>query len=336
MARTAGDRSSPRKAALPALSVGFILAPRFTLCAFASFVDVLRLAADEGDRSRPILCAWSVLSRDLAPIASSCGISIRPQESLGDPRRFDYIVVVGGLIEPDVVLHPDYARFIQKAANLGISLIGICTGSFALYAAGVMNGYRCCVSWFHHDDFIERFDGMEPVANQIFVVDRDRLTCAGGVSSAHLAAHLVDRHIGADRAQKSLNIMMIDTALDGEVAQPHLDDHGRPNDPLLRKALLLMRQHMQAPLSAKDLAVALKIGRRQLERRFQTLLGMGPAAACRALRLNHARTLLERGRRSVAQIAIDCGFSDASHFARHFRRAFQTTPSLLRTQSAGQ
>ena len=66
------------------LNVGFILARRFTLCALANFVDVLRLAADEGDRSRPILCAWKVLSPTMEPIASSCGIVVQPEERLGD------------------------------------------------------------------------------------------------------------------------------------------------------------------------------------------------------------------------------------------------------------
>ena len=61
--------SPPRKR----LRVGFILADRFTLSAFANFVDVLRLAADEADKSRPILCDWAVLSGDMAPIRSSCG-----------------------------------------------------------------------------------------------------------------------------------------------------------------------------------------------------------------------------------------------------------------------
>src|SRR5688572_32753242 len=82
-----------------ALSVGFILAKRFTLCAFANFIDVLRLAADEGDRSRPIMCEWSVLSDTMDPVPSSCGFTIQPSERLGDPTKFDYIVVVGGLLE---------------------------------------------------------------------------------------------------------------------------------------------------------------------------------------------------------------------------------------------
>ena len=89
----------PRRDSAPRLSIGFILAHRFTLCAFGNFVDVLRLAADEGDRSRPILCDWTVLSDTMNPVVSSCGVPVQPTERLGDPTKFNYIVVVGGLID---------------------------------------------------------------------------------------------------------------------------------------------------------------------------------------------------------------------------------------------
>lgn len=70
----------------PRLSVGFILARRFTLCAFANFVDVLRLAADEGDRSRPICAGWTVLSDTMSPVASSCGVLVQPTNGSAIPR----------------------------------------------------------------------------------------------------------------------------------------------------------------------------------------------------------------------------------------------------------
>ena len=81
------------------LSVGFILARNFTLSAFASFVDVLRLSADDGDSSRQILCSWNVLSSDRSQIRSSCGVPLQPDAKMGDPRDYDYIVVVGGLLD---------------------------------------------------------------------------------------------------------------------------------------------------------------------------------------------------------------------------------------------
>src|SRR5690242_877628 len=83
------------------LSVAFMLRPQFTLLPFAAFIDALRLAADEGDRSRPIRCEWTVVARTLEPITASCGVQIAPTQVYGDPRRFDLIVVVGGLLHAD-------------------------------------------------------------------------------------------------------------------------------------------------------------------------------------------------------------------------------------------
>lgn len=314
----------------PRLSVGFILARRFTLCAFANFVDVLRLAADEGDRSRPILCNWTVLSDTMDAVTSSCGITVQPKERLGDPARFDYIVVVGGLMDEMPNLSPAYTRFLHAASDAGVPLVGICTGAFMLHQAGLLDGHRCCVSWFHHADFLEQFEGLTPVADQIFVVDGDRLTCSGGVSSAHLAAYLVEKHIGRAQANKSLHIMIIDDPLQAEKPQPGITLDFKTRDPIVLKTLLLMQQNIDAPLTVKDIARRTGHSKRQLERHFKAALNTSPQAAFLDIRLSLAHHLIETSEKSIAQIAVDCGFCDSSHLSRMFRRRFDTTPHALR------
>ncbi|WP_137934476.1 GlxA family transcriptional regulator [Mesorhizobium comanense] len=327
------SRHAPKRGDSRRLSVGFILARRFTLCAFANFVDVLRLSADEGDRSRPILCGWRVLSATMDPIVSSSGIAVQPEERLGDPARFDYIVVVGGLIDEIENLHPDYVRFLHRAAIAGVPLVGVCTGAFALHRAGLMHGYKCCVSWFHHDDFLEQFDGLKPVSDQIFVVDRDRLTCSGGASSAHLAAYLVDRHVGRAQARKSLNIMIIDEAERAETPQPGMPLDLHTDDPMVKRALLLMQQTIDTPIAVDELARRLGANRRQLERHFQGTIGMAPTLAYKIMRLEYAEFLLKNSQGSVTEIANSTGFCDSSHFIRAFRERRGVTPAVFRSNA---
>ncbi len=314
----------------PRLSVGFILARRFTLCAFANFVDVLRLSADEGDRSRPILCDWSVLSDTMDPVPSSCGVSVQPSDRLGDPARFDYIVVVGGLLEDTPRISPACARYLQRAAEAGVPLVGLCTGAFILHRAGLMQGYRACVSWFCHADFLEQFDGLEPISDQIFVVDGDRLTCAGGASSAHLAAYLVEKHVGRAQASKSLHIMIIDDALRPEKPQPGIPLELKTEDPMVKRALLLMQQRIDAPLSVTEIARQLGNSKRKLERHFRAALDTSPQAAFLDIRLGFARHLLEATDKSIATIAVESGFCDSSHLSRMFRQRYDRTPSDIR------
>ncbi|MHA6344198.1 GlxA family transcriptional regulator [Roseivivax sp. CAU 1761] len=314
----------------PNLRVGLILAERFTLSAFANFVDVLRLAADEGDRSRPIRCAWSVLSADMAPVRSSCGVTVAPNERPGAPGRFDYVAVVGGLLDEAHGLRPDQVAFLRAAAAAGVPLIGLCTGTFLLHEAGLMQGYRACVSWFHHDDFLERYDGLLPVSDRIFVVDRDRLTCSGGASAAHLAAYLVDRHVGRSAARKSLHILIIDEAMHPDEPQPGLPSDLHTRDPLVRRAVLHMQQSLDDPPSVARIAAAVGAGRRKLERHFREALGLSPAEAFLRLRLAQVRLRLETSDRPVAEIAAETGFCDASHLIRTFRRHQGTTPEAWR------
>lgn len=314
----------------PRLNIAIVLARRFTLSAYASFVDVLRLAADEGDRSRPILCRWTVVAPDRSPILASCGTRVEPDGRPENPAQYDYVVVIGGVMGAPQPLHPELTAFLHRAAGAGVPLVGICTGAFILAREGLMNGRRVCVSWFHHDDFLTEFDRLKPVSDQIFVVDGDRLSCSGGVSAAHLAAFLVDRHIGRAAARKSLAILMIDGPQGEQHPQPGLPLELSTDDALVRRALMAMQQRLDSPPTVAALADILGVGRRKLERHFARALGMPPAEAGIRIRLAQARMLLERTGRTVTQIADETGFCDASHLIRVFRDIEGTTPERWR------
>ncbi|WP_234835262.1 GlxA family transcriptional regulator [Sinorhizobium meliloti] len=162
------------------------------------------------------------------------------------------------------------------------------------------------------------------------MIDRDRLTCSGGTSTAHLAAFLVDRHVGKAQSTKSLNIMMISGAEEGGTPQPGLTLDFRTKDPLVRKALLLMQQSLDAPLSVAEMARHLNVGKRSLERHFREALGISPLSAFIEMRLSLARHMLENTGKSIAMIAAESGFCDASHLSRMFRRRFASTPQYFR------
>lgn len=312
------------------LSIGFILADRFTLTAFSSFVDVLRLAADAGDSSRPIRCKWRILSPDLEPVYASCGLRIHPDDRFGDPRDYDYIVVVGGLVEHIETKNTEYTKFLQRAAAARVPLVGLCTGSFILHDAGLMDGYKCCVSWFHRADFLERFEGLEPVSDQIYVVDRDRLTCSGGSSAAHLAAFIVEKHIGRRYARKSLSILIVDEVFDSGKAQPNLPLQLSTNDNQLQRALIIMQQNLENGIKISNLASALSLSRRTLEGRFRKEFGATPLEVMNLIRLEKAKQLLTNSQVSISQVSLSAGFCDSSHMYKVFMQKEGRSPSDYR------
>jgi transcriptional regulator GlxA family with amidase domain len=324
-----GTKEQIGRAGTPAaLRVGFILTHQFTLLPFAALVDAFRLAADEGDGSRPIHCQWSIIAPSLDPIPASCGVEVRPNELFCDPTRFDYIIVVSGLLK----IMPDRRTldYIQTADKAGVPLIGVGTGSFTLLRAGVLNGRRCCVSWYHYQNLIEEFTDVIPVADQLFVVDGRYITCAGGAVAIDLAYWLIARHVGPALAQKSLHIMIVDRARPATSPQPQPPLAYDIDDARVLRAILLIEQNLSEPLSLSAIATHLNISKRQLERLFRTHVGQGVQTYSRMLRVHYGLWQLAIRERTITEIAQDCGFSDASHFIRSFRQEFGKSPLQMR------
>lgn len=315
------------------LSVGFILLPHFTLSPFAAFIDALRLAADDGDQSRQINCQWTVMGTSLDNIASSCGVNVQPWELLRAPEQFDYIVVVGGLLHQGPTVSQPVMDYLQQAAEKHVTLVGLCTGSFALIRAGLMDGRRCCVSWFHHKDLLAEFTDVIPVADQLYVDDGDRITCAGGTVAADLAAAIIERHLGRSWARKSLRILVMDQPRPANAPQPQPATDYVVENKWVKRALLLLEQNMSRPLSTEEIASRINLSKRQLERLFISETGESLQKLYRNIRLRYGLWLLQNSDRSVTDISQECGFADTAHFSRAFRVAFAKKPSEYRERA---
>ena len=309
------------------LRVGVILSDHFTLSAFALFIDHLRLAADEGDRSRPVKVQWWVMSATLDPMRASCGVLTTPTSGFIDPKQLDYVVVVGGVLHAGRQINEATERYLHKAAQAGVKLVGLCTGSFILCRIGLMERRKSCVSWYHYQDFLDEFPDHDVVADQLFVADGDRITCAGGAGTADLACHLIERHIGWSAAQKASQVLLFDRARAGGEAQPHPPMAEKVSEPRVRRALLLMEQNLAVPLPIAHVAEKLGLSTRQFERLCHATLGVSPATAYRRMRLRYAHWLIGNTDRSVTDIAHAAGFADCAHFSRQFKETYGSSPS---------
>jgi len=322
--------SQPERQRQPKLRIGFILAPRFTLAAFANFVDAVRLAADSRDRSQPIDCEWAVLGEPGEWIESSCGLRVQAWDLLDSPKRFDYIVVVGGLLHGRPRVSSNINAFLAAAASAHVPLVALCTGSFILARAGLLDGYEVCLSWFHIDEFREEFPSLRAESRHQFLIDGERLTCAGGVSSAHLAGHLIEKHVGRGRALKSLRIMLEEASLHADAWQPEEIVTRPSQDNLVKKAMLQIERNIGDRTQLPTLARSLGISIRQLQRRFEKDIGIGVREYRRNLQLARAKWLVEHSDWPMTRIALDCGFSDSAHFSRTFKQHFNSLPSMDR------
>lgn len=312
------------------LRIGFILGRSFTLSAFALFVDTLRLASDDQDRSGRVAADWEVLGSTRNLITSSCGLEVMPSSSFVDPTRFHYIVVVGGLLSIEEPVDPQTVVYLRQAAAAKVPLIGLCTGSFILAEAGLMKHHQTCVSWLHVRAFQERFPDHQVRCDRIFNLDRSRGSCAGGSSAADMAAFLVRRHISRDAERNALEVLQIEKARTARDIQPRRPLVEEFDDQRIKAVLIMMEQHLDRDVSIDKLASSVNLSRRQLERVFKDKAAMTPARAYDRVRMEHAKTLLLQSNTTTFEVALDVGFVNASHFTRTFKRVHGRTPSQVR------
>lgn len=166
----------------------------------------------------------------------------------------------------------------------------------------------------------------------MYVVDRQRLTCAGGTSVVHLAAYIIGHCLNRSRAVKALRILIEKQPLPPRTLQPEFVLTERGKDSAVRKAMLLLEQDLSRQVSVERVAASVGLGRRQLERRFERDIGVSPGEYRLRLRIERSRWLLEHTDLRVLDIALECGFRSGAHFGRVIRKTFGRTPLQLRRE----
>lgn len=313
------------------LRVGIVLLHEFTLTAFAGFLDVLRLASDYGGHSRQVLITWQVMSVDGAPRRSSAGTLQTELTDLQDVDRFDYIAVCGGNSYTNPTPSKKLCSWLAKAHENGVTLVGLCTGTFEIARAGLVGNRSVCVHWNVIEEFQRQFPGIKCSVDNLFIDSGKLLTCAGSTAVIDLGLYLLTRHYGREKAQQALRHMMLHSIRPARLPQAHFYiDLERVSDVRVHKAVHFIEQRIDDFPSVSSIAAHVGVSARQLERIFKTSLGMTPAALHRMMRLQYGKWLVTNTRDSVTHIALGCGFSDSSHFSREFKMLFGKTPTSFR------
>lgn len=323
----------PPPDAVTPLRVGIVATPDFTLMSLSCFVDCLRLAADERDFSRPIYCAWELLSHDDAPIIASCGFPVLPSARYADidPSAYDYIVVHGGLLQGERPFPPELHAFVRDAAQANVTLIGLCTGTFVLAELGLLDGRHCAVQFSMAAAMKQVHPQVIPVTDVPVVRDGPFITCPGGLAAINLAMQLVANHCGQSRADKTLHYVLSERGFDEMQALRQSPERAlHCLDARVMNAVGLMRQRMIGTGTIAELAEAVGCSERELSRLFKKHLRATPASYWRQIRLQAAHWMVLNSSRSITQIAYECGFTDSSHMIHWFRREYHVTPARLR------
>lgn len=311
----------------PSRTYVFVLVPGFTLLAFASAVEPLRIA---NQLSQQPLYRWRVLSETGAQVASSSGIAVAAETALEPLDKNTRLFICAGN-PPMAAASPVIVSFVQRHHRFGGGVGGICTGAYALAKGGLVKGRRFTLHWENQPGFVETFPDLVPTANR-YETDGQLMTCGGGAASTDMMLQVIAVDHGAEFASM-VSEMCLRTVITGAAPEQRssLAALLSSRNPVLVATVTLMNRHIDAPLSMDELADAAGYSRRHLERLFRDAVRKTPGEFYRGLRMERGRNLLVTTDLTLMEVSMACGFTSVSHFSKNFRASFGISPTKLKS-----
>lgn len=319
----------PELAASMPAHFGFLTLPNFSMIAFTSAVEVLRMT---NYVSRATHYRWSVISADGVPVRASNGVTVTPTRTLEEAGIPDVLIVCGGTQIRSAV-DTRVKTLLADLGERGVRLGAICTGAYALMSAGLLDEYRCAVHWEDMSALHAEFPRVK-FTDELFVIDRNRMTCTGGTAPLDLMLHLVGQRLGTNLAAQVSAQFILERIRSATDHQPiPVDARIGFSRAELIEVVRLMEANIEEPLSLEELARLVRLSQRHLQRMFKVYLGVSPTHYYLSLRLRRARDLLRTTDASIARVTTICGFQSPCHFSKAYRAQFGYAPSRERRQA---
>jgi AraC family transcriptional regulator, glycine betaine-responsive activator len=309
----------------------FLLLDQFTMLSFAGAIEPLRIANRIGGRT---LYTWALAGEGGDVATCSNGAAFKLDMGLDELSREDVVLVCGGVDVQEATTRP-VLNWLRREARRGVTVGGLCTASYALAKAGLLDGRKATIHWENQDSFLEEFEEVN-LTKSVFVVDGNRLSTAGGTASIDLMLKLIADDHGETLANTVADQLIYSSIrTDQDTQRLSIPTRIGVRHPKLSSVIQKMEQDIEEPISPAALAKAVGMSTRQLERLFRRYLNRSPKRYYMELRLQKARNLLMQTDMSVINVALACGFASPSHFSKCYRSHYNTTPYRERGAHGG-
>lgn len=268
----------------------------------------------------------TLVSEHGGPVATSVGSKILTESY--KRRSFDTILVAGEH-NPAAAAPPGLVRYLRSAGQRGVRIASICTGTFVLAEAGLLDGRRATTHWNHATSLRQRYPKVNLDVDRIFTSDGSIWTSAGMSAGIDLALALVEQDFGREIVREAAKLMVVyHRRAGGQSQHSTLLDLDATSD-RMQTVLTYAKRNLDKRLSMTDLAGVACLSLRQFNRLFRGETGKTPARAIELLRVASARLMMETGRFSAEEIARKNGFGNRDRMRRAFLRAFGQSPQAM-------
>jgi AraC family transcriptional regulator, transcriptional activator FtrA len=264
------------------------------------------------------------------------GVSVVGGATLSTPHGLDEFaaaetVIVPSVKEPAVECSPELVAALRLAHRRGARIVSICTGAFALAAAGLLDGRRATTHWRYAEALRRRFPEVEVDPDPLYIDGGDVLTSAGCAAGLDLCLHLVRQDHGAEIANATARRLVVPPHRDGGQAQfietPMPRD---PDDDRIAHSMAWAVANLREPITVTRLAGLANVSPRTYLRHFARCTGTTPIRWLVDQRVQASLRMLETTHATIEEIAAAVGFDTPVTFRHHFRRTMRTAPSAYR------
>jgi len=309
-------------------TIAILALPGVQLLDVSGPLDVFAQANVEAGRRHYDL---QVVACEAGPIQSSSGARLLPDLVVGDAYRCDTLLIAGAPQASRMLLSQGTLQWIRATARGARRYGSVCTGAYALAAAGLLDGRKATTHWAAAADLAQAYPDAIIEDDALYVRDGKLCTAAGVTAGLDLALILVEEDLGREIAMRVASQLVMFFKRPGCQLQFSRKGEAQPaGRSILQTVQRWVAAHPEKDHSVDSLAQQAGLSPRHFARLFHAEVGLTPAAWVEVTRVQAARALLEAGMDAPKQVAAKCGFANADTLRRSFVKHVGVTPAEYR------
>jgi transcriptional regulator GlxA family with amidase domain len=248
--------------------------------------------------------------------------------SLHTIKKSDLIIIPSLSYEYDKVLKDNATliHWIKEQYKSGAEIASICTGAFLLAATGLLEGKSCSTHWNAATDFRRMFPTIDLQIDKLIVLEEGMYTNGGAYSFLNLILFLVEKYFDRDTAIYCSKIFQIEIERSSQSPFAIFQAQKNHGDVVINKAQTYIEEHISEKISFEALASKLATSRRNFDRRFIKATGNTPVEYLQRVKIEVAKSTLEKGRKSIFEVMHEVGYADDKAFREVFKKITGMSP----------
>jgi transcriptional regulator GlxA family with amidase domain len=258
--------------------------------------------------------------------------SVKPQVNISTIRKTNLIIVPSLARDYQKAMkgNKQVVDWIEKHYKNGAEVASMCTGTFMLAAAGLLDGKTCSTHWSAANTFRNMFPEVKLQTDQLITDENGIYTNGGAYSFLNLVIYLVEKYYDRSTAIYCAKIFQIDIDRQNQSAFTIFTGQKLHSDDVVKKAQAYIENNLHEKISIEELSSRFAVGRRNFDRRFVKATGNTPVEYSQRVKIESAKKSLETSRKTINEVMYDVGYSDVKTFREVFRKITGMSPLQYR------